>query len=284
MGKTSCYKFKKNESFYIRDGWFEKAINTIADNNEYVFSKNNGPRYLGIGANMAKSLKYWLQASDLINSISSRTILTKTGEAIYEYDRYFESDFTWHLIHYNLCSNKYECPIFYYFFNSRIKKISKNDLVTFLVEFISDDAQEVKQDYIEDDLSVFLKSYVNDEVNLNPEDNYLCPLSNLKLIKKYGSIIKKEKPVYAKLPAELIYYGLSKIYNYEPFNIEDSYDKENSPYLVFNLDKNAYLQYLEELQRSGFIIINKTAGLNTVYFEKKIELPGLFKIHFGGRK
>ena len=153
-----------------------------------------------------------------------------------------------------------------------------------MVETITDDEQEIKQNYIEDDLSVFLKSYVNDEVNLNPEDNYICPLSNLKLIKKYGSMIEKEKPFYAKLPSELIYYGLSKIYNYESFNIEDSYDKENSPYLIFNLDKNAYLQYLEELQRNGLLTINKTAGLNTVYFEKKIELPELFKMHFGGRK
>ena len=284
MDKKNSYKFKKNESFYIRDGWFEKALNTIADDNEYVFSKNNGPRYLGIGANMAKSLKYWFQASNLAVSISSKTILTETGESIFKYDRYFESDFTWYLIHYNLCSNRFECPIFYSFFNSNIKKINKNDLVAFLVETITDDEQEIKQNYIEDDLSVFLKSYVNDEVNLNPEDNYICPLSNLKLIKKYGSMIEKEKPFYAKLPSELIYYGLSKIYNYESFNIEDSYDKENSPYLIFNLDKNAYLQYLEELQRNGLLTINKTAGLNTVYFEKKIELPELFKMHFGGRK
>ena len=146
MDKKNSYKFKKNESFYIRDGWFEKALNTIADDNEYVFSKNNGPRYLGIGANMAKSLKYWFQASNLAVSISSKTILTETGESIFKYDRYFESDFTWYLIHYNLCSNRFECPIFYSFFNSNIKKINKNDLVAFLVETITDDEQEIKKE------------------------------------------------------------------------------------------------------------------------------------------
>lgn len=31
METNVTYKFKKNESFYIRDGWFEKALNEIAE-------------------------------------------------------------------------------------------------------------------------------------------------------------------------------------------------------------------------------------------------------------
>lgn len=56
--KPSNIKFKKNESFYIRDGWFDKALNTIAENQENnIFAKNNGIRMLGIGANMVKGLR-----------------------------------------------------------------------------------------------------------------------------------------------------------------------------------------------------------------------------------
>ena len=50
MDNNQTLKFKKNESFYIRDGWFEKAINTIDANKEInVFAKNNGTSMLGIG-------------------------------------------------------------------------------------------------------------------------------------------------------------------------------------------------------------------------------------------
>lgn len=51
---------------------------------------------------------------------------------------------------------------------------------------------------------------------------------------------------------------------------------------LFNLDKNGYLQYLEEMQRSGLVTINKTAGLNAVYFEKKLSLRDIFEMNFGG--
>lgn len=284
MKTTSTYKFKKNESFYIRDGWFEKALNTIENSEENVFSKNNGTRMLGIGTNMAKSLKYWLQASNIIKTSSTKTELTDFGKIIFEYDRYFESDFTWYLIHYNLCTNKYDCPIFYHFFNSSIKKMKKQDLFNYLDNKFKEEGNDVKEDYIDDDLSVFLKSYINDEIITNPEDNYICPLSNLKLIKKNNGSIEREKPSYNKLSLLLIYHCISKMYEFNSFNIEDSIYEEKSPCMIFNLDKNTYLQYLDELQRGGLLTINKTAGLNTVYFEKKINLSQLFEMNFGGKR
>ncbi len=284
MGTVNTYKFKKNESFYIRDGWFEKALNTINRSEENVFSKNNGSRMLGIGTNMAKSLKYWLQASGVIKVSTTKTELSKFGEIILKHDPYFESDFTWYLIHYNLSTNKYDCPIFYYFFNSNIKKMKKNDLIKFFDEKFKDEGNAVKEDYIDDDLSVFLKSYINEETVINPEDNYICPLSNLKLVKKNAGSIEKERPSYNKLSSLLVYYCISQMYNFNSFNIEDSIYEEKNPCFIFNLDKNTYLQYLDELQRNGLLTINKTAGLNTVYFEKKLGLAELFEMNFGGKR
>ncbi len=284
MGTVNTYKFKKNESFYIRDGWFEKALNTINRSEENVFSKNNGSRMLGIGTNMAKSLKYWLQASGVIKVSTTKTELSKFGETILEYDPYFESDFTWYLIHYNLSTNKYDCPIFYHFFNSNIKKMKKNDLIKFFDEKFKDDGNAVKEDYIDDDLSVFLKSYINEETVINPEDNYSCPLSNLKLVKKNAGSIEKERTSYNKLSSLLVYYCISQMYNFNSFNIEESIYEEKNPCFIFNLDKNTYFQYLDELQRNGLLTINKTAGLNTVYFEKKLGLAELFEMNFGGKR
>ena len=282
MNNANVYKFKKNESFYIRDGWFEKALNTIASSSANVFSKNTGSRMLGIGTNMAKSLKYWLQAAKIIEPSSMKTVLTEFGKMVYKYDRYFESDFTWYLVHYKLCVSKYDCPIFYHFFNSNIKKMKKSDLINYFLSVFEDEGVSAKEDYIDDDLSVFLKSYINDEIITNPEDNYICPLSNLHLIKKTGGSVEKTRPSYSKFSALLVYYCLSSLYEFHSFNIEDSICEVEGPCFVFNLDKNSYLQYLDELQRNGLITVNKTAGLNTVYFERKIGLEGLFKMNFGG--
>lgn len=284
MLNNQTLKFKKNESFYIRDGWFEKAINTIdADKEINVFAKNNGTSMLGIGSNMVKGLRYWLQASKLISSTATKTSLIEFGNLVLQWDRYFETDFTWFLVHYFLCTNYIECPVFYGVFSSDLKSFKKQDLITYLHNLYLSDGFDVKNEYIDDDLGVFLKSYLNEEVIQNPEDNYVCPLSNLKLLKKRADKIEKTRPVFSTLSYLIVYYALAELYKFKPFNIEDSFDEPTSPYKIFNLDKNMYLQYLEEMKKNKLIEINKTAGLNVVYFKKKKKLEEVFEDYFGGK-
>ncbi len=275
-------KFKRNESFSIRDGWFEKAINSIKENEGVnVFSKNHGIETLGIGANMVKSLKYWLQSANLIESNFKQTSLTEFGNLVYNHDRYLESDFVWFLIHYFLSTNYVECPVFYAFFNTDIKSTKKEEFTKFLSAFFQMDGYDnVRMDYLEDDANVMFKSYLTTEVSDNPEDNSSCPLSSLKLIQKRGDKLEKRKPVYSALSYLIVYFALGNKYGFKPFNIEDSFVEPLSPYLLFNLDKNMYFQYLEEMRRNGFVTINKTAGLNTVYFNKKMTLTGVFDMWF----
>lgn len=284
MDNNQTLKFKKNESFYIRDGWFEKAINTIDGNKEInVFAKNNGTSMLGIGSNMVKGLRYWLQASKLISSTAIKTSLIEFGNLVLRWDRYFENDFTWFLVHYFLCTNYVECPVFFGVFSSDLKSFNKQDLITYLHNLYLSDGFDIKNEYIDDDLGVFLKSYLNEEAIQNPEDNYVCPLSNLKLLKKRADKIERTRPVFSTLSYLIIYYALAELYKYKPFNIEDSFDEPASPYRIFNLDKNMYLQYLEEMKKNKLIEINKTAGLNVVYFKKKKKLEDVFEDYFGGK-
>lgn len=281
--KPTTLKFKKNESFYIRDGWYEKALNTIAENKKInVFAKNNGIAMLGIGSNMVKGLRYWLQATRVINSSSVKTELSDFGKTLLQYDPYFESTFSWFFVHYFLCTNYEECPVFYGLFNTDLKSFKKTELVKYLSAIFSMDGFETKMEYIDDDVSVMLKSYINDERIDNPEDNYVCPLSSLKLIKKSSDKIEKTRPSYSSLSYLIVYYALLELYKGESFKIEDTFYEIGSPYLIFNLDKNMYLQYLEEMRKNNLITINKTAGLNTVYFEKKLSLDNVFKNYFGG--
>ena len=48
-------KLKKNESFFIREGWIEKALNTKDIQEKNIFGKENGIQILGIGAKMVRS-------------------------------------------------------------------------------------------------------------------------------------------------------------------------------------------------------------------------------------
>lgn len=280
-------KFKKNESFYIRDGWFEKAINVIHECNEQgvnPFSKNNGISLFGIGSNMVKSLKYWLTASKIIQQSSTKTAFDEFGELLFKHDRYLEDEFSWAMIHYNLCSNYVECPLFYGTFNLDLKSFKKVDLALALEEMFKIDGYEnIKSSYIDDDLSILLKSYIGEGVVENPEDNYVCPLSSLHLLSKKSDKYVKEKPGNIKNLYMIVYYALLKLYkDKKHFQIEDTFDEPNSPYLIFNLDRNSYFQLLDEIRREGLITINKTAGLNTVYFEKELSLSEIYDLCYGG--
>ena len=271
--------FKRNESFYIRDGWFGKAITAIAEAPEgrkNIFYKNDGILRLGIGANMVKGLKYWLSAANVI--AGKENDLSEFGGLLRYYDPFLDSLFSWYLIHYFLVSNDTDAPIFHTVFNLDVRTFSKSALL----EILKEHYPNTKVKYLEDDLNVFLHSYITDEVILNPEDNYACPLAQLKLLTHEKGIYKRKANSYKRLSYLVVYYVLQEIYKgKKSFVIEDSIKELNSPYRIFNLDKYTYLQYLEEMSKNDLVVINRTAGLNPVYFNRLLSLKECFEENFG---
>lgn len=98
--KLKKVKLKGNESFNFREGWLRKGIRCVK---EYptLFSRDDVMEQLGVGSKMVKSIKYWLQATNIcegkyINSGRSRALyLTQDfGEIINKYDPYFDDIFT----------------------------------------------------------------------------------------------------------------------------------------------------------------------------------------------
>ena len=273
-------KLKRSESFYIREGWIEKAINTIKEADHNIFTKNEGVRYLGIGSNMVKGLKYWLKASNIIAD-SKFNELTDFGNTLFMYDRYMDSKFSWFFVHYFLSTNKEDCPIFYYVFSQQpVKSFAKNDLTDLIIEQYTEEAGNINRKNLEADINTFVKSYITEEVITNPENNYACPLSSLNLIKKTRNKYSLCAPAYNSLHYLVVYYALTQLYE-ESFVIEESMELEKSPVKVFNLDKYVYLQYLDEMRQAGLVTINKTAGLNTVYIDEHLTLNQIFERYFG---
>jgi len=275
------YHFKKNESFYIREGWFGKAIRELQIEENNVFVKNNGISILGIGSNMVKSLKFWLVAADIIDSKTYK--LTEFGELIKKYDEYLEDKFTWFLINYHLVSKQYYNPIFWKMTRTNYRKFDRKIMLNELEEYFTSQDKNIKLKYISDDYSVYLKSFFSEESNATPEDNYICPLSHLKLLKREGDNYIRTSPVYRNLSYLVVFFVLEELYGKNDFNIEDSMSEFGSPCLVFNLKKDAYFQYLDEMRNNQLITINRTAGLNTVTIEKKLSISDIFERYFGGQ-
>ena len=116
-------RFRGHETFFVRKGWISKGIKAVERDPEVFVTKDkdkNPMDVLGIGSNMVKSLRYWLQACGITyESEKGKKIqyFTSLGEMIRKNDRYVEELGTLLLLQYRLASNLDQATSWYFFFN-----------------------------------------------------------------------------------------------------------------------------------------------------------------------
>lgn len=275
-------RLKRNETFSIREGWLEKGINIIIDNPK-CFSKDAGPLSFGLGSNMCKSLRYWLEACTIATFSQNGASLTDFGKFLLAYDQYLEKNVSWWLIHLYLSTNVIDAPVINAYFNMDAKKVDKDYIFRNIKDrFTREYSDTINDNSLDSDISVLLKSYYASKIT-NPEDNMNCPLARLGLMEiddNHNYI--KTSPNYSSLDFRAVYFSilncleLNTVHN-QTFNIEDLIHMQNNPCYVFNLSKAALFVYLDEMKKAGLVTVVKTAGLNTVTIEKVADWSDLFK-------
>ena len=59
-------KFRAHDTFFIRKGWLNKGVSQVKKNSSVFISKTQNPMdVFGIGNNMVKALRYWMQVTGL---------------------------------------------------------------------------------------------------------------------------------------------------------------------------------------------------------------------------
>lgn len=160
-------KFRAHDTFFIRKGWLSKGMKYVHSKPDVFVAKDENPMdVLGIGANMVKALRYWLQAVGLTeepNSGKRVQTFTPLGQSVFTNDRYIEELGTLYLLHYRLSSNKTDATAWYYFFNEfTMSEFSRDDFVEFLQRRIrmedSDAAVAIRS--LNDDFSCIINTYL----------------------------------------------------------------------------------------------------------------------------
>lgn len=196
-------KLKRHESFSIREGWLAKGIKNVKEYGN-VFALQNATDILGIGTNMVKSLKYWMTATRLIEEKNREIMLSDFGSIINEYDPYLEDIFSWWLIHINMITNIDDAYIYNLFFNKcNIKTFTKRELYEKLYALLINEKLTFNENILQDEVNMIIKTYTIDEKIDNPENNFICPLSELNLLKKV------DRDTYKKidLKSEICLFG-----------------------------------------------------------------------------
>ena len=272
-------KFRAHDTFFIRKGWLNKGMKCVKAKSDVFVSKEENPMdVLGLGSNMVKALRYWLQAVGLTSEPRSgkRTqSFTDLGNSVYENDRYIEESGTLLLLQYKLATNRDDATAWYFFFNEfNMSEFSKEDFVEALQKYIkmSDDGGDVAIRSLNDDFSCIINTYLpRHKINpgqISPENNIDCPFGELGLV----DILSKTKKTYRKATPQI-----SMISPWVAFAIiMDQADGRSEIGLnelltapcnigkTFNLDSVAMLNLLYEIEKLGTIKISRTAGLDVV--------------------
>lgn len=288
MGYPKQLRLKRHETFSIREGWLEKAINTIKEDTTCL-SKDNGPKMLGLGTNMIKSLRYWLSACGIVYFDSKGTHITELGDMLYKYDPFLDDAFSLWMIHTTLVSNFEDAPVMNRIFNIPYNRFEKTYMVNLCKELFEEKGYEVKSlSSLDSDVSIMLKSYYSDDFS-SPENNMSCPLAKLGLLSlSSNKEYVKEAPAVNSLDFRVVYYALVRclicndinISDEVSYNIEDLIKMEDNPMTLLNLSRSAFFLYLDEMKRKGFIEFAKTAGLNIVRIECVKSISDLFTSYY----
>lgn len=160
-------KFRAHDTFFIRKGWLSKGMKYVHNRADVFVSRDENPTdVLGIGTNMVKALRYWLQAVGVTQEpVTGRRVQTFTelGNQIYEHDRYIEELGTLQLLHYKLASNKEEATAWYFFFNEfKMTEFTREDFVSALQSYVlmSDEDISVALRSLNDDFACIINTYL----------------------------------------------------------------------------------------------------------------------------
>lgn len=278
-------KFRAHDTFFIRKGWLSKGMERVVAKNDLFIDKTENPMdILGIGANMVKALRYWLQVVGLTSEpTKGRRIqnLTQLGEEIYANDRYIEEMGTLYLLQYQLAKQDEEATAWYYFFNEfTMSEFTREEFVQGLQNYIMMTADEfnVAIRSLNDDfaciINTYLPRYKSNPNKVSPENNIDCPFGELGLIdiaNKKQKTYKKSIPAARSFNPWVIYAVIMDQANGRiEIGLNELLTKPCNIGKVFNLDAIAMLDVLHEVENWGMIKIIRTAGLDVVHLNEQL--------------
>jgi len=274
-------KFSGHETFHIREGWLYKGLKLLHQDAN-AFRRPDCHDDLGVGANMAKSIRHWLLATSLAEiEAPGRLRFTKLGELFWRYDRYFVDPFSWWILHLELVRKDYYVSTWHWFFNYFCQhRFARETCINSLSRFV---ASRLKRrpspKTLERDLSTFLSSYANPVpliLELDPEESYDCPFQELELISVFT-----ESGVYSvnfaakTIPSEALGYclvqsvGQDKTSQYTEFTFERVVSVKNSPVRSFCLPAPLLFELVEQAScelGSEMIDVGGLAGQRTIRY------------------
>lgn len=271
--------FAGHESFPLRSNWLPKAVSLIQANPAALMSEEETMVELGVGKNMARSLRHWGESTSILRQIGKEHEITMLGKIIFrdDADPYLERRDTIWLIHYQIVSNGNRDSLWYYLFNKFSSDyIVKYDFIKMVEAWASDSAKKTPSlKTLERDFQCCMNMYSRKQHHGSHErfgSLLASPLKDLRLISgpHENSSFRLRRLTSQDFSPSVFAYSLLDFWegqdSPETLSIDQIFHDEGSPGVIFRLSEDtldAYLRAFEKETKKAFVY-DKTAGLQQI--------------------
>ncbi|MBW4641837.1 MAG: DUF4007 family protein [Goleter apudmare HA4340-LM2] len=275
--------FARHETFHPRFGWIKKGFDAAYENSG-VFLREDAPVRLGVGKNMASSIRYWCNAFKVLkdDSPSEFGLNLLRDEA---WDSFLEDPATLWLLHWNLLKPPCNAAAWYFTFNLfRETEFSQEELLNALCDYRDSVAPRIAESSVKKDITCILRMYVEQREAPSKtgvsEDSLDCPFTQLGIIHSAGDSRHYTFRVGSKrnLPAEIVVsacleYASRVGREQKTISISRLIYDIGSPGMVFKLSESAVCDAIEEVARQcKSIALSDSAGLIQFSFTQEPEV------------
>ena len=281
--------FAGHGTFAFRYSWLKKGVDLLRLDPE-IFQREDAIVRLGVGKNMVRSIRHWCLATRVAEEepkTRARSLRpTDFGNRLLSddgWDPFLEDAATLWLIHWNLASIRTRAATWYWAFN-RFHEYAFTR--TTVVELLIRDLQalgwsDVSHSTIRRDVDCFVHTYLSPRTDRTHTDDVIeCPLSNLGLLIQEPDSERLRFKTGSKttLPAAVFAYAIAQFWDTrnnrgKTLELREIIRSEGSPGLIFKLDQESMLGYLDALKdvTSGYMIFEDTSLVRRVIRPREVK-------------
>lgn len=187
------YRFSGHETFACRYAWLPKAYRAIAADASIFYDEDAAMVELGIGKNMVRSLRFWIDAMGIAHPTSERKHqLTKLAHTVFGArgcDPYLEDTRTLWLLHWNLSSSATPAPFAWHYLLGAwpYAEFSRTEALAAFARQSQRLGHSHSEITLSQHLDVFLHTYLSARgARSGIEDSLDGPLVELRLLQQTG--------------------------------------------------------------------------------------------------
>jgi len=288
-------RFSGHETFACRFAWLPKAVRLIARDPASLDDDESAILELGLGKNMVRSLRFWLEAFNVASAKSGTWQLLPFGQAIFGdkgLDPFIERLETQWLLHWQV-STAVDAPLFVWrhvFFRRMRPDFTRSELLAEMRREGERLGYEHSDVTLLQHADVFLHSCLGSLSSASPEDALDGPLVDLGLVRRLGrrrSGAERIEPVFAlaRIPISEIGtavtdYAIASFWNARRagesiVTFRDLAHAEGSPGATLRLDADDLRDHLE--RNSGLWSYRPSGDAGSVTAVAPINPDGLLK-------